>query len=38
MCVRKGLKIVKQLYSRFSHIENYAAHLSKLCYDELVED
>lgn len=38
MCVRKGLKIVKHLYSKFSHMQEYSVHLSKLCYDELVKD
>ena len=38
MCVRKGLKIVKHLYSKFAHMPDYALHLSKLCYSELVQD
>ena len=38
MCVRKGLKIIKQLYSKFSYISTYADKLSSLFYDELVVD
>lgn len=38
MCVRKGLKILKQLYSRHSYMTNYSKHLSKLFYEELVQD
>jgi hypothetical protein len=38
MCVRKGLKIVKQLYSKFNYLGDYMTHLSKLLYEELVCD
>lgn len=38
MCVRKGLKILKQLYSKFGYIDSYATHLSALFYAELVQD
>ena len=38
MCVRKGLKIIKQLYSKFNYLSDYMTHLSKLFYNELVKD
>ena len=38
MCVRKGLKIIKQLYSKFNYLSDYMTHLSKLFYYELVKD
>lgn len=38
MCVRKGLKIVKHLYTKFAYLPEYANHLSDLCYTELVQD
>lgn len=37
-CVRKGLKILKFLYARFSYADKYAQHLSTLFYDELLQD
>jgi hypothetical protein len=38
MCVRKGLKIIKQLYSKFNYLGEYMTHLSNLFYHELVSD
>jgi len=38
MCIRKGLKIIKQLYAKFNYLGEYIKHLSKLFYEELVYD
>jgi len=36
--VRKGLKIIKQLYSKFSNKKTFIAKLTATFYDQLVED
>ena len=36
--VRKGLKIIKQLYSKFSNKKTFIMKLTATFYDELVED
>jgi len=38
MCLRKGLAIVKQLYSKFSHLPTYIESLSGQIYREVFKD
>jgi|688.fasta_scaffold459094_1 hypothetical protein len=37
-CVRRGLKIIKQLFNKFSYLPEYVCFLSDLFYQELVKD
>jgi len=37
-CLRKGLSIVKQLYSKFSHLPTYIESLSGQIYSEVLKD
>ena len=38
MCTRKGLKIVRDLFSRFSHYPDFIVDLSRVFYSDLVKD
>ena len=38
MCARKGLKILRGLFNRFSHYPDFMKVLSQTFYDQLVKD